>query len=116
MWINFSLGKAGEHQCENAGCKLCCVAQARIAAVISELGLERVARSLVGGTGGMRGVSGGERKRTAIAMELVTDPALLLMDEPTSGLDAYASLRLMRTLKQVRTGAPLFIQACRRSL
>ena len=75
--------------------------QERILAVLSELGLEGGARSTVGGAGTLRGVSGGERRRTAIAMELVTDPALLLLDEPTSGLDSHAALRLMRTLKQV---------------
>jgi ABC-type multidrug transport system ATPase subunit len=46
-----------------------------------------------------RGISGGERKRTSIGYELITNPSLLLMDEPTSGLDSTTSLRIMQIMK-----------------
>ena len=47
----------------------------------------------------MKGISGGERKRTAIAVELITDPQVLFLDEPTSGLDSFTSERIVKILK-----------------
>lgn len=69
--------------------------------VIDELGLSKVAGALVGGGSGIRGVSGGERRRITIGMELVTNPAILILDEPTSGLDSFTAYQMMSTLKSV---------------
>lgn len=55
----------------------------------------------MGGGGGIRGISGGERRRVTIGMELVTGSRLLVMDEATSGLDSYTALQLLRTCQQV---------------
>ncbi|KAM8800917.1 broad substrate specificity ATP-binding cassette transporter ABCG2-like isoform 1-T2 [Rhynchonycteris naso] len=78
----------------------------RINIVIQELGLTEVADSKVG-TQFIRGVSGGERKRTSIGMELITDPSILFLDEPTTGLDSSTAnavlLLLKRMSKQGRT-------------
>ncbi|VDP97870.1 unnamed protein product [Trichobilharzia regenti] len=66
--------------------------------IIDELGLNSVADSKVG-TELVRGVSGGERKRTSIGMELITEPPVLFLDEPTTGLDAYMAGQVLKTLK-----------------
>ena len=71
---------------------------------LSKLGLTHVQDSLIGmpgGSGKSRGVSGGERKRVAVAVELVARPSILILDEPTSGLDASTAHQLMVTLKSL---------------
>ncbi|KAI3375501.1 hypothetical protein L3Q82_003831 [Scortum barcoo] len=69
--------------------------------LIQELGLSRVADSKVG-TQLIRGISGGERKRTNIGMELIIiDPSVLFLDEPTTGLDASTANSVLLLLKRM---------------
>ncbi|GFP97004.1 ABC transporter g family member 28 [Phtheirospermum japonicum] len=67
--------------------------------VIESLGLQPVRDSLVG-TVEKRGISGGQRKRVNVGLELVMEPSLLFLDEPTSGLDSSSSQLLLRALKR----------------
>ncbi|XP_074686910.1 broad substrate specificity ATP-binding cassette transporter ABCG2-like isoform X3 [Strix aluco] len=53
------------------------------------------------GTELIRGVSGGERKRTNIGMELITEPPVLFLDEPTTGLDASTANAVLILLKKL---------------
>ena len=71
---------------------------------MKELGLLSVANTLVGSER-KKLLSGGERKRTAIGVELVTNPSLLILDEPTSGLDSNRAFSIVKILKmQARKG------------
>ncbi|KAL4640448.1 ATP-binding cassette sub-family G member 2-like [Arapaima gigas] len=73
---------------------------ARVGNLIKELGLTKVADSKVG-TQMIRGISGGERKRTAIGMELIMEPSVLFLDEPTTGLDASTANSVLLLLKRM---------------
>uniref|UniRef100_A0A8C1ZLS9 ATP-binding cassette, sub-family G (WHITE), member 2a n=1 Tax=Cyprinus carpio TaxID=7962 RepID=A0A8C1ZLS9_CYPCA len=72
----------------------------KVEKLIQELGLSKVADSRVG-TQLIRGVSGGERKRTNIGMELIIDPPVLFLDEPTTGLDASTANSVLMLLKRM---------------
>ncbi|KAL6336411.1 hypothetical protein AAG906_014583 [Vitis piasezkii] len=67
--------------------------------VIESLGLQAVRDSLVG-TVEKRGISGGQRKRVNVGLEMVMEPSLLILDEPTSGLDSSSSNLLLRALRR----------------
>ena len=46
------------------------------------------------------GVSGDEKKRTAIGVELISNPDILFLDEPTSGLDSFSALAVVKLLRR----------------
>jgi len=69
--------------------------------VIKVLGLNKVQNALVG-TPEKRGVSGGQKKRVNIGMELAAMPSFLFMDEPTSGLDGAATVSLAKCMSVLR--------------
>ncbi|MEO8749567.1 MAG: FHA domain-containing protein [Allobranchiibius sp.] len=71
---------------------------ARVEEVIDELGLTEHAATRVDR------LSGGQRKRTSVALELLTRPSLLFLDEPTSGLDPGLDKQVMQTLRQLADG------------
>ena len=72
----------------------------RINELMTELGLSTVANQYVGDEL-VRGISGGEKKRLSIAIELLRSPSVLFLDEPTSGLDAKNALRLCENLARL---------------
>jgi ABC-type multidrug transport system ATPase subunit len=74
-------------------------AQERVERMLDRLGIQSCSNTIIGGAM-VKGVSGGERKRTSIGYELITNPSLLLLDEPTSGLDSHTALSIAKLIKQ----------------
>ncbi|KAK6743075.1 hypothetical protein RB195_010378 [Necator americanus] len=72
----------------------------KVEEVMSELGLDDCANSVIG-TRSLKGISGGEKKRVAFASEILTNPPILLCDEPTSGLDSFLALQVINVLKKL---------------
>lgn len=67
---------------------------ARARELLQQLGLDHVAGSRVGS-----GISGGERRRVSIGVELVHRPGAILLDEPTSGLDSASAVQIIALLR-----------------
>lgn len=70
--------------------------------VIIKLGLKAVANNIIGDAM-TKGISGGEKRRVSIAIQILTDPKILLLDEPTSGLDAFTASSIMDVLQKMAT-------------
>ncbi|KAI0545957.1 P-loop containing nucleoside triphosphate hydrolase protein [Xylaria curta] len=66
--------------------------------VLLKMGLKDCADNLVG-SDLVKGISGGEKRRVSIAVQILTDPRILLLDEPTSGLDAFTANSIMEVLQ-----------------
>nr|XP_019561089.1 ATP-binding cassette sub-family G member 4-like [Aedes albopictus] len=61
--------------------------------ILDVLGLQHSKSTLV------KNLSGGEKKRLSIGMELITNPPIILLDEPTSGLDSVSAMQLVTYVK-----------------
>jgi ABC-type multidrug transport system ATPase subunit/pSer/pThr/pTyr-binding forkhead associated (FHA) protein len=72
----------------------------RVHEVVQQLGLAGT-EDVVIGPAGQRGISGGQRKRVNLALELLTDPLVLFLDEPTSGLSSEEAVAVMRLLRDL---------------
>lgn len=77
----------------------------RVDAIMKTFHLEGCANTPVGDPiGKVKGLSGGERKRCAVAMSAIREPKILFLDEPTSGLDSFKAFTLVEVLKEMAQG------------
>merc|ERR1719450_1712829 len=80
------------------------ISEKRVAAitddVLNVMQVGHIQNTLVGGVEA-RGISGGQRKRVNIGLELASQPTVLFLDEPTSGLDSTSSLSVALSLKKM---------------
>ncbi|KAK9315825.1 hypothetical protein V1524DRAFT_446740 [Lipomyces starkeyi] len=72
----------------------------RVLETMNELGIMGIKDQVIGWEG-HRGISGGEKRRVAIACELVTSPSILFLDEPTSGLDSFNAYNVVECLQSL---------------
>jgi ABC-type glutathione transport system ATPase component len=75
----------------------------RIDLAITALGLQSCRDTIIGGFF-RKGISGGERKRASIGVELLINPSVLMLDEPTSGLDSTTSMHVLSMLRHLASG------------
>lgn len=78
--------------------------------VISELGLKECRDTIVGDSS-HKGLSGGEKRRLSIGIQMLTNPSVLFLDEPTTGLDAYSAHLLVLTLKNLAKTGKSFVMS-----
>lgn len=72
----------------------------RVDHIMKQMELTKAKNTIVGNSL-LKGISGGEKKRLCIAMELLMKPALIFLDEPTSGLDSITALIICKRLKHL---------------
>jgi len=74
----------------------------RVEDIVRELGLESCANTLIGDEIlGIKGISGGQKRRVSIGVELVKNPVAIFLDEPTSGLDSEVAVHLIKLLGEM---------------
>ncbi|KAK0502129.1 P-loop containing nucleoside triphosphate hydrolase protein [Armillaria luteobubalina] len=72
----------------------------RVDEVILKMGLKDCRHILIGNEL-LKGISGGEKRRVSIAVQVLTEPQVLMLDEPTSGLDAFTAASILDVLAQL---------------
>jgi ABC-type multidrug transport system ATPase subunit len=71
----------------------------RVDTILKDLGIYNIQHLIVRNLNAVSGISGGQRKRLNIALELIREPKILIVDEPTTGLSSKDSENIMNLLK-----------------
>ncbi|KAH6797353.1 ABC-2 type transporter family protein [Perilla frutescens var. hirtella] len=81
----------------------------RVENLIEQLGLSSSRNTYIGDEG-TRGVSGGERRRVSIGVDIIHGPSLLFLDEPTSGLDSTSAHSVIEKVHDIaRSGSTVIL-------
>jgi len=78
-----------------------------VESVILDLGLKECANTRIGESGvvgSARGISGGEKRRVSVGLQIISDPQVLCGDEITSGLDSFTAVTVMESVKRLTKG------------
>ncbi|XP_047052226.1 ABC transporter G family member 1-like [Lolium rigidum] len=84
--------------------------RSRVEVLIDQLGLRAAANTIIGDEG-HRGVSGGERRRVSIGIDIIHDPIILFLDEPTSGLDSTSAFMVVKVLQRIARSGSVVIMS-----
>ncbi|KAL6649709.1 hypothetical protein ACP70R_013933 [Stipagrostis hirtigluma subsp. patula] len=84
--------------------------RSRVQALVDQLGLRAAANTIIGDEG-RRGVSGGERRRVSIGIDIIHDPIILFLDEPTSGLDSTSAFMVVKVLQRIAHSGSVVIMS-----
>ncbi|CAM8976213.1 unnamed protein product [Rhodiola kirilowii] len=82
----------------------------RVKALIAQLGLQNASQTMIGDEG-HRGVSGGERRRVSIGIDIIHDPIVLFLDEPTSGLDSTSAYMVVKVLQRIAKSGSIVVMS-----
>ncbi|MBA0634757.1 hypothetical protein Godav_000013 [Gossypium davidsonii] len=82
----------------------------RVQVLIDQLGLRNAAKTIIGDEG-HRGVSGGERRRVSIGIDIIHDPIILFLDEPTSGLDSTSAFMVVKVLQRIAQSGSIVVMS-----
>ncbi|KAF4385285.1 hypothetical protein CsatB_016074 [Cannabis sativa] len=80
----------------------------RVHELLAQLGLQSATHTYIGDEG-RRGVSGGERRRVSIGIDIIHKPSLLFLDEPTSGLDSTSAYSVVEKVKDIARGGSIVL-------
>jgi ABC-type multidrug transport system ATPase subunit len=73
----------------------------RVMSIMESLGLVKLKNRRIGNSASHNGLSGGEKRRLSLALELISEPKLFLADEPSSGLDSTMSKKVVALIKKL---------------
>ena len=73
----------------------------RVMSIMESLGLIKLKNRRIGNSASHNGLSGGEKRRLSLALELISEPTLFLADEPSSGLDSTMSKKVVGLIKKL---------------